>query len=49
MPTSAQVLSRRFDNDFAETTKTIIIFCGLGLIVSLLCAKYGVDLSGGFV
>ncbi len=31
-----------------ETLKTIAIFCGLGLLVSLLSARHGLDLSGGF-
>ncbi len=31
-----------------EALKTVIIFCGLGLSISLLCAKSGLDLSGGF-
>ncbi|HEX9469363.1 MAG TPA: hypothetical protein VF957_07455 [Bradyrhizobium sp.] len=28
--------------------KTVAIFCGVGLFVSLLLATYGLDLSGGF-
>ena len=31
-----------------ETLKTIIMFCGVGLTVSLLLASYGLDLSPGF-
>ena len=31
-----------------ESLKTIAIFCGGGLTVSLLLASYGIDLSGGF-
>jgi hypothetical protein len=31
-----------------ETLKTIVIFCGIGLVVSLLFASYGLDLSAGF-
>jgi hypothetical protein len=31
-----------------ETLKTIAMFCGVGLTVSLLVASYGVDLSPGF-
>jgi hypothetical protein len=31
-----------------ETLKTIAIFCGVGLSVSLLAASYGLDLSAGF-
>jgi hypothetical protein len=31
-----------------ETLKTLAIFCGAGLAVSLMVASYGVDLSAGF-
>ncbi|WP_197086778.1 hypothetical protein [Bradyrhizobium sp. LTSPM299] len=31
-----------------ETFKTLVIFCGVGLLVSLLFASYGLDLSAGF-
>ncbi len=32
-----------------ETLETLVIFCGLGLLVSLVCVMaYGLDLSGGF-
>jgi hypothetical protein len=31
-----------------ETMKTIAVFCGVGLLVSLLFATYGLDLSAGF-
>lgn len=31
-----------------ETLKTIGMFCGVGLTVSLLLASYGLDLSVGF-
>jgi len=31
-----------------ETLKTLVIFCGVGLTVSLLLASYGLDLSPGF-
>ncbi len=48
MSTLARVLSRRFSSKLdIEMLKTIIIFCGPGLALSLLCAKYGLDLSGG--
>jgi hypothetical protein len=30
------------------TLKTIVIFCCTGLVVSLLCATHGLDLSPGF-
>jgi hypothetical protein len=31
-----------------EIFRTVIMFCGVGLTVSLLIASYGVDLSPGF-
>jgi hypothetical protein len=31
-----------------ETLKIIIMFCAIGLIVSLMCMAYGLDLSPGF-
>jgi hypothetical protein len=31
-----------------ETLKTLVIFCGAGLTVSLLLASHGLDLSAGF-
>ncbi len=31
-----------------ETVKTIAMFCGVGLFVSLLAASYGLDLGAGF-
>jgi len=31
-----------------ETLKTLVIFCGAGLTVSLVLASYGFDLSAGF-
>jgi hypothetical protein len=31
-----------------ETLKTILMFCGVGLAVSLLLVSYGLDLSPGF-
>ncbi|MBV9065925.1 MAG: hypothetical protein JO004_09195 [Methylobacteriaceae bacterium] len=31
-----------------ETLKVLAIFCGVGLVVSLLCAAWGIDLSPGF-
>jgi hypothetical protein len=30
------------------TFKTVVMFCGVGLFVSLLFATYGLDLSPGF-
>ena len=45
----ARVLSRISGTDVeVEILKTIGIFCGLGLLVSLLVASYGLDLSAGF-
>jgi hypothetical protein len=26
----------------------VVMFCGVGLVVSLICATYGLDLSPGF-
>ena len=31
-----------------DILKTVAVFCGVGLVVSLLLASYGVDLSAGF-
>jgi hypothetical protein len=31
-----------------ETLKQLALFCGGGLLLSLLLMTYGVDLSGGF-
>jgi hypothetical protein len=31
-----------------ETLKTILMFCAVGLTVSMMCASYGLDLSPGF-
>jgi hypothetical protein len=49
MDAIAKALSRlsgtQVDN---ETLKTIAIFCGFGLTVSLIAAIYGLDLSAGF-
>ena len=45
----ARVLSRVSGTEVeVETLKTIAIFCGLGLFVSLLLATYGLDLSAAF-
>jgi len=45
----AKVLSRVSGTEIdVETLKTIAIFCGAGLFVSLLFASYGLDLSAGF-
>jgi len=46
---SARVVSRVSETELeVETLKTIALFCGLGLFVSLLLATYGLDLSAGF-
>jgi hypothetical protein len=44
------VLSRRLPASQVdiETLKTIGMFCGVGLLVSLMLASYGLDLSPGF-
>jgi hypothetical protein len=44
MAAIAKVLSRAS----GTTLKTIAMFCGVGLLVSLLFATYGLDLSAGF-
>ena len=49
MATVARVLSRASGTDVdVETLKTLVMFCGVGLFVSLLFASYGLDLSAGF-
>ncbi len=50
MTAIARVLARRRPASRAdvETLKTIGMFCGVGLLVSLIFASYGVDLSVGF-
>jgi tRNA A37 threonylcarbamoyltransferase TsaD len=51
MTAIARVLSRAFPstNDEIETLKTIALFCGVGLVVSLLlAATSGLDMSAGF-
>jgi hypothetical protein len=49
MAAIARAFSRvsRIDVD-VETLKMFVIFCGVGLLVSLLFASYGLDLSAGF-
>jgi hypothetical protein len=45
----AKAISRISGTDVeVETLKTIVIFCGVGLLVSLACVCYGLDLSPGF-
>jgi hypothetical protein len=49
MATIARVLSRASGTDVdVETIKTLVMFCGVGLTVSMMLASYGVDLSPGF-
>ena len=49
MAAIAKVLSRVSGTNIdVETLKTLAIFCGAGLFVSLLFASYGLDLSPGF-
>jgi hypothetical protein len=31
-----------------DEAKTLVMFCGVGLFVSVLMASYGLDLSAGF-
>jgi hypothetical protein len=46
----ARVLARRFPTTTleAETLKQLAMFCGAGLLVSLVLMSYGLDLSPGF-
>ena len=49
MAANARVLSRALGTRVdIETVKTILIFCGVGLTMSLLLATYGLDLSRVF-
>ena len=50
MAALAKVLLRAFPKSQidVEILKTIAMFCGVGLTVSLLLASYGLDLSPGF-
>jgi hypothetical protein len=50
MAAIARVLSRAFPGNQVgvETVKTILMFCGVGLVVSLLLATNGLDMSVGF-
>jgi hypothetical protein len=55
MSAVTRAVSRAFSSASASTSAgespltTIAIFCGLGLLASLLCiATYGLDLSAGF-
>ena len=45
----ARTLSRTTGiNVDVGTLKTVAIFCGIGMLVSLMSATYGLDLSPGF-
>ena len=50
MAAIARALGRAFPGvDIeVETLKTIAMFCGIGLVVSLLLATWGLDMSPGF-
>jgi hypothetical protein len=50
MTAIARALSRAFPGTHVdiETLKTIAIFCGVGLVLSLLLATNGLDMSVGF-
>jgi hypothetical protein len=49
MAAIARMLSRTSGAQIdIETLKTLAMFCGVGLTVSLLMASYGLDLSAGF-
>ncbi|WP_291574501.1 hypothetical protein [Bradyrhizobium sp.] len=49
MTAIARVLSRASGIEIdVETLKTLVMFCGVGLTVSLMLASYGLDLSPGF-
>jgi hypothetical protein len=45
----AHALSRAFQSsDDFDILKLVAIFCGVGLLASLACLSYGLDLSPGF-
>jgi hypothetical protein len=49
MAAIAKALSRATGTHIdVEIVKTVAMFCGVGLLVSLLMASYGLDLSAGF-
>jgi hypothetical protein len=49
MAAIARALSRVTGTDIdVEVLKTVAMFCGVGLFVSLLLLSYGLDLSAGF-
>jgi ribose/xylose/arabinose/galactoside ABC-type transport system permease subunit len=49
MTAIAHALSRAFQStgEF-DILKQIAVFCGVGLLVALVCLSYGLDLSPGF-
>jgi hypothetical protein len=49
MTAIARALSRASGTQIdVETLKTIVMFCGVGLVVWLLLATNGLDMSAGF-
>jgi hypothetical protein len=45
----ARALSRASGTNVdVDTLKTLLMFCGVGLTVSLIAASYGLDLSPSF-
>jgi hypothetical protein len=49
MAAIARVLSHASGTEIdVKTIKTLVMFCGVGLTVSLMLASYGLDLSPGF-
>ena len=49
MATIATALDRALGIQFdVETLKSLVIFCGTGLAVSLVLPDYGLDLSAAF-
>jgi hypothetical protein len=49
MTAIAQALSRAFQPaGESETLKLIALFCGIGLLLSVVSLTYGLDLSPGF-
>jgi hypothetical protein len=49
MAAIAKVLSRVSGTEVdVETLRIIAMFCGVGLLLSLLLVSYGLDLSSGF-
>ena len=49
MAAIAHALSRVFETaDEFDTLKQIALLCGVGLLATLLCLTYGLDLGAGF-